>query len=187
MNHLTQYLEEINVAGISLGENYQAYRMDGTEVDRQMRIDAGLGTCSCCDYFILENNLVVLIEETQLTKTITRLKGIYSYLDVADLNQIITDLIKQENQIKVYGSMLVICRLTSKCSNLEDLLRNRRYVFWLVASDNVNSEAHLFYESLVPSILHNLRSQLSSKVVADVKILPSTELPKKITELKATT
>ena len=32
MNHLTQYLEEINVAGISLGKDYQAYRMDGTKV-----------------------------------------------------------------------------------------------------------------------------------------------------------
>ena len=185
MIHLAQYLENIDVDGVS----YQAYRMDGTAVNRQMRIDAGLGTCSCCDYFILDNDSVVLIEVTQLNQTITKLKKKYSYLNDLHRKKIITKLIKQENRIKVYGSILVIYQLTSMCSDLANLLQNKSYKFWLVMTGKgkVNSEDYLFYEGLHANLKPALQGQLSPKLMKDVKIVPSQELPNILTNLQTAT
>ena len=185
MIHLAKYLEEINVDGVS----YQAYRMDGTEVNKQMRTDAGLGTCSCCDYFILDKYSVVLIEETQLTQTIINLKSKYSYLDDPDQKEIITQLVRQENRIKVYGSILVICRLISKCSNLANLLQNKSYKFWLVITGRGKTklEDYLYYEDLNTSLKSALQGQFSRALVDDVKIVPSEEFSKILTNLQTAT
>lgn len=183
MNNLTRYLEEINVAGISLGREFQAYRMDGTEVNRQMRIDAGLGTCICCDYFLLDNDSIVLIEETQLIETIINLKKKFSCLKKLDQDWIIEKLVKKENQVKVYGSMLVLCRLASKCNNLANLFQNKSYKFWLVTSGTDTTESYRYYDNMTKSILSDLRSQLSRELVDDVKIVPSKDLPNILSNL----
>ena len=178
MNNLTQYLEEINVAGVS----YQAYRMDGTEVNRQMRIDVGLGTCSCCDYFILDNDSIVLIEDTHLRQKIIDLKDKYSYLCDLHKEEIVTEIVKQENRIKVFGSIIVIFQLISKCSNLADLFQNKSYKFWLVITGKgkFNSEDYRYFEGLHASLKSALQGQLSRALLVDVKVVPSQELPNKI-------
>ncbi len=174
MNRLSRYLEPIKVAGESLDDKFEAYRMDNHVGDNQMRKNVGLGTCSCCDYFTLNNHSIFLIEKTNLTKTIRNYKAEFDYLqDHQKIIKIISKLIKQENWMKVYGSMLVICRLTLKCNQLKDLLKNKSYTFLLVSSGDDKLEDHIFYEYLVSFISNELKSQLSRELVKDVKIVPS--------------
>ena len=183
MTCLKRYLEPIRVAGEVLDSKLQAYRMDSTEANKKMRTDAGFGMCSCCDYFLLGDKSVILIEETQLTNTITRLKDEFSYLNNSDQIQIIKKLIKMENQNKVYGSILVILGLRIACNKLESIFENKSYVFWLVASGEGRREDHMFYEQMTRFILSDLRSQLSRQLVRDVKIIPADRLPDRIRDL----
>ncbi len=55
MTCFEEYSEPIRIAGRVLDEGLQAYRMDSAENNKEMRIDVGLDTCSCCDYFLLRN------------------------------------------------------------------------------------------------------------------------------------
>ena len=80
--YLEKYLESIEVANEPLkGEKYKAYRMDGRRKNGKkyddMREDVGLGTCHCCDYFKIQGDCIVLIEETQLRLTIEKYKEEY--------------------------------------------------------------------------------------------------------------
>ncbi len=116
MTAFDQFLEPIKVAGESLGDIHQAYRMDGNSPKPDMRRDAGLGTCNCCDYFMFaEDHIVVLIEETRLLEQVENLKIQYDYLEDNDKEKFVKKYIRQENKLKVYGSMLVLCRLATVC------------------------------------------------------------------------
>ena len=43
-----------------------------------MRTHVGLGSCNCCDYFLIHEDKVVLVEETQLADTIKAIGKKYS-------------------------------------------------------------------------------------------------------------
>ena len=101
MTELGKYLEPIEVAGKSIGKNYQAYRIDGDSQQRNMRKDVGLGTCSSCDYFIFNENTLVLIEETQLLWQISNLKVEYSYLEEKVQTEFINKCIRCQGSSKI--------------------------------------------------------------------------------------
>ena len=46
--------------------------MDGMCPEPNMRSTVGLGDCNCCDYFASKDNIIVLIEETQLMEMISK-------------------------------------------------------------------------------------------------------------------
>ena len=78
-----------------------AWRMDGCP---GMREHVGLGSeLSCCDYLRIDQKEVILIEETDLAKTIERIKS---------EGEIPTPrTFGEEIRLKFYGAMLVLCRL----------------------------------------------------------------------------
>lgn len=182
MTELGKYLEPIEVAGKSIGKNYQAYRIDGDSQQRNMRKDVGLGTCSSCDYFIFNENTLVLIEETQLLWQISNLKVEYSYLEEKVQTEFINTCIRNENKLKVYGSMLVLCRLSAISNNTKDLLNNRKYTFWLVASGMEKEEDTIMFDHLRDRLLSELRSALTNNIVDSVEIIPSNLLVNKLPE-----
>ena len=75
MRSLGKFLEPIKIAGKLINKDRQAYRMDG---EPDMRTESGLGACDCCDYFSISattnRNVVILIEETDLTNTTAQLE-----------------------------------------------------------------------------------------------------------------
>ena len=74
MIKLTDFLEPIKAADKTLDKDCKGHRMDGMRPAPNMRATVGLGDCNCCDYFASKDNIVVLIEETQLMKMIKNLE-----------------------------------------------------------------------------------------------------------------
>lgn len=119
---LATFLQQVEVGGSPLDPTCRAYRMDDTEPQSNMRGTAGLGTCNCCDYFTFRDATLVLIEETRLPWQIKDLRNEFAqdiHKDADELEErerdsvsrrVLTHL-RQENKLKVYGSLLVLCRL----------------------------------------------------------------------------
>ena len=183
---LDRFLESIRVAGESLGEGYQAYRMDGHSRP-DMRIDVGLGTCNCCDYFLSGSNTVVLIEETRLIDSMQSQKVQYNYIPDEHLDQFIEERVVQENRIKVYGSMLVLCRLAAKYAEARNMLQpqEKKYEFWLVASGMNTTEDSIQLDNKKDLLFNGLRSVLTGKIIDNVDIIPSDQLASKLAEYSA--
>ena len=174
---LSKFLQPITLARKSL-QNHHAYRMDDTSQQSNMRKDVGLGTCNCCDYFLISNGTVVLIEETQLLQQIEDLKNEYHYLSGTDQTEFIDKKILRENRLKAYGSMLVLCRLVAINTEARNLLGTKKYKFWLVVSDtNLTDaeefEAKIIFDHLKDNLYSDLKSVLSGQIVDDVEIVPS--------------
>ena len=105
MTALNKFLEPIEIAGKPLDKKFQAYRMDGQP---DMRKDAELGTCACCDYFVTNTDSIVLIEETELLKSIQGWKKEVEYLNDNDQKNFVDEKVKTENRLKVYGALLLL-------------------------------------------------------------------------------
>lgn len=133
MRSLGKFLEPIKIDGKLINKDRQAYRMDG---EPDMRTEAGLGACDCCDYFTISattnRNVVILIEETDLTNTTAQLEQLakkYPSLSNDDQEKLNNENARKENKLKVYASMLVLCRLSAKCKDIKNLLQERRCQF----------------------------------------------------------
>ena len=125
-NPFADFLEEIRMAGCDepLGE---AYRMDGRGASG-MRARAGLGDAlACCDYLRVERKGFILIEDTELGRTVSEMRREYGSLegDEALRREFVRERVRRENCLKVYGAFLVLCRMKQWPA---------RCVFWLVIS-----------------------------------------------------
>ena len=187
---LDRFLEPIQAADGSLAGPYRAYRMDDTSPDPNMRRAAGLGECNCCDYFVSNHRTVFLIEETRLPDTVKQLRNEYHYLDENHKREFISKYIRQENRLKVYGSMLVLSRLALESEDVKDFLRTgddrKRYRFWLVVSGRDRADAKIWFQSLQSRLLQELRSVLAKETVEAVEIIPFDRLAAKLEEHAAT-
>lgn len=132
MTALSEYQEPIKLAGKSLGDKYQGYKIDGNSPNPDMRKDAGLGTCNSCDYLISNPTTSILVEETQLALQIRNLKREYHYLDEDQQTEFLIKHIRNEMRLKVYGSMLVLCRLSASRTESKAFLHGRKKVQILV-------------------------------------------------------
>lgn len=182
MIRLQNYLQPIKVADRWLGYKYYAYRMDSVSPAPFMRGDAGLGTCSCCDYFITDQNSVYLIEETQLSKSIDQLKTRFSYLNEDDQLTHIRKLIRQEIRLKIFGANLVLCRLNALSNEARDKIQQKRFIFWLVVCELFSNDDLMFLDNLQSDLHSDLRSQLSKKTLEKVEIVSSNALAEKMSK-----
>ena len=183
MTDLEQFLEPIEITGEHLDGEYKAYRMDGTSSRANMRKIAGLGTCNCCDYFTFTaDDTVTLIEETRLLEQFTRLQDQYDYLDADNRKTFIDRYIRDENKLKVYGSMLVLCRLTAQYEAVKERLLAKRYRFWLVVTGVDKTEDVRTFNHLKVKLLNDLKSALTGKVVEGVEIVPATKFATKLSQ-----
>lgn len=187
---LDRFLESIQAADESLAGPYRAYRMDDTSPGSNMRRTAGLGTCHCCDYFVSNHRAVFLIEETRLPDTVKQLRNEYHYLDEHHQQEFISKYIRQENQLKVYGSMLVLSRLALESEDFKDILHTgnerKRYQFWLVVSGMDRTDAKTLFQNLQSGLLQELRSVLAKETVEAVEIIPFDRLAAKLEKHAAT-
>ena len=184
---LEKYLEPIVVGGQTLDEKHQAYRMDSTSPQNDMRKKAGLGTCNCCDYFIAgRDNTVVFIEETQLVGQIKDLKSEYQYLQDDDQKDFVSKCIRDENKLKVYGSMLVLGHLATACREVKKLLKAKKYRFWLVVSGVNTAEEKIVFDNLKDRLSQELKSALTGNILAGVEIIPSRVFAAKLSRQAST-
>lgn len=186
-----EFLEDITVAGAPLAPSRKAYRMDGNDPDPDMRKKVGLGTCNCCDYFTFgTRNAVILIEETRLAEQIAHLKQKYSYLNSTDRDNHVIECILRENRLKIYGSLLILCRLFygETDAPATPITSEGKYSFWLVASvgnltDDVIAIDHVrdqIFHDLIGGLTDDLKGVLGSAVMDSVEIVPAEALANKL-------
>ena len=181
---LSQFAEPIESAG-----GVKAYRMDSTTGVPDMRRVAGLGPCNCCDFVTVskDNQSVFLIEETNLEYTIYKLRQEYGYLEEADKNKFFYDKIRDENRLKLYGSMLVLCRLSSSQDDVKEFLPKDKFQFWLVTTGTAPSplDPFIFMDHLNDRLRNDLRNDLKSPfggMINVVDIIPSTKLAERLSD-----
>ena len=181
---LDRFLERIKAADGSLVGPYRAYHMDGTLPGSNMRRTAGLGECNCCDYFVSNRRTVFLIEETRLLGTVKQLRNEYHYLDENHQQEFISKHVRQENRLKVYGSMLVLSRLALQFEDFKDILHTgnerKKYRFWIVVSGTDQADVKILFQNLQSRLLQELRSVLTRETVEAVEIIPSDRLAAKL-------
>ncbi len=181
---LEKFLEPIKVAGNPL-KDHRAYRMDDGSGKPDMRKDAGLAECSCCDYFVTNTESIFLIEETQLLESIKGWKKEVEYLNKNDRQNFVDEKVKTENRLKVYGALLVLSRLTNRYAEVRNLLAEKKYCFWLVVSGLSTAEDKRYMDNLKDHFTTSLGGALSREVVGKVKVFPANYLVGKLSANKA--
>ena len=179
MTSLDQFFEPIEIAEKAMAEGYRAYKMDRDK--NGMRNFVGLGECNCFDYFLSHENSIVLIEETRLEKSIQHQRRMYPYLSDEDKEDFAFKRTREEIRLKAYGSMLVLCRLTEKCHDVKKLFQNKKYCFWIVASD-MNAGDIKAFDNLRDDSLDMLRGALSKELVDTVELLSPEDLRNKLSQ-----
>ena len=149
--------------------------------DDDMRTDIGLGTCHCCDYFTIrtrnEEEVVVLIEETRLMATVENYKEEYkAIVDEKKKKELLIQRVRDENILKVYGSLFTLCHGAAKCPELLDLVAGKKRDFWLVASDSDDVDDAPADEYINEEIFENLQSMLHKDLIGEVKVLTAGQL-----------
>ena len=183
---LNKFLEPIEIAGSPL-ENHRAYRMDDGPGKPDMRKDAGLGECNCCDYFVTNTDSIILIEETKLLESIKSWKNGVQYLNDDDQKDFVSEKVKTENRLKVYGSLLVLSRLINKCADAKNLVGKKKYCFWLVVSGLSTPEDKKYIDNLKDHLTTALGGALSREVIDKVEVFPSNYLEGKLSANQAST
>ena len=179
---LDQFRETIQIAGKPLDSQIVAFGIDGKSREMpDMRKYVELGECNSCDYFLPADDSIILIEETQLLRGMKKLRKEYGYLNGQDRELHVNRRIREENRLKVYGSLLTLCRLRSKCDRARRMIDGKRYKFWLVVSDSDVAEVDKYMDSLQGDLYTALGGALSKKVVDEVDVLPANLLTKKLT------
>ena len=180
----------------------QAYRMDsdgGSGKVSAMTEYAGLNKCNkpfCCDYLYIKNQQAVLIEDTHLEATTQNIlkelnneKDDHSGFDnIASHNKAkqkyIKQFIKKKYCLKVYGSLLILCRLTQKYINISKELKNKNFSFWLVINDLKNVSA-IDSMGLKPFLQTSMTDSLTKKnLVKNTEIFFVHQLEKKLKKLQ---
>ena len=174
--YLSQFTEEIESAS-----GFKAYRMDNTAND--MRRAAGLGTCECCDYVTVskDGQSVVLIEETDLGQTIVDFKQRYDYLNDEDQTVLLYENVLREHRLKLYGSMLVLCRLSSWWARVKAFLPENQFHYWLITTTD-SADSSVLLDHLRDKLRNFLKSTLKKEMLTEVDIIPSTELDRKLSD-----
>ena len=181
MSQLDDFLEKAHAGGSLLQPVCLVYRMDGNSPDPDMRDSAGLGTLNCCDYFTFVGaDTIILIEETQLDNQLNDLNSKYGYLNTRERNRHIGEIIRWENKLKVYGSLLVLCRLARSLTDAKEVgALSRKIDFWLVNSGSGSNDDLRVLDNLRDQLFQDLRSALRTGV-NDVRILPTDKVVQKL-------
>ncbi len=151
--------------------------MDGVSAKKpDMRLDIGLGTCHCCDYFTIRGGDVILIEETLLMKTIRKYKEEYAMIPAPQKEKFFNRKICNENTLKAYGSLLVLCRWSAKYKEISESIDGKPHNFWFVASDVETGDDEIAFDGIADRLLQGLLSTLRKPTIGDVKILTPDQL-----------
>ena len=204
---LNKFKEKIKPEGYG-SLSTEAYRMDGKEdpIPSMSRL-AELGV-SICDYLYIDKNRAILIEDTRLGQQVRRLydfdkenpekesfkkllletnlqqtfEKFWSSHEIKHKADSLKTMLLEENQLKVYGALLVLCRLEKKYEKISQELHDKEFAFWLVINDEEDIKA---IDDLISDLKKELKRSLKdklegSKLMRDVEILPLSEFKKKL-------
>lgn len=193
---LTKYVE-IEVA--NSGQPFRfpveaAYAVDKPADDCKkgpvLRKELKMDSCHCCDYIIPRKDEIILLEDSNLKEKKKQLE--YEWLYFGEftreeeiknifskkLQEKILKTIKNEQLLKAYASLWLLCRLVSQNTEAEELMENKQIWFVVIIndiSDNREQEFRAF---------QNLGSRIRSSLGAliKVRVLPLKEAKKLISQ-----
>ena len=162
-----------DIAGVPVPMGAVAYRMDDEKNDMRMLCDMG-GSASC-DYFMVWKNSIVLIEDTFLQEKAKTLEEECAALaGDKDKQEYVVQFLRRENALKIYSSLLMLCRLEARFPSVRQALAGKKHDFWLVAKDkNFDTETDIVK-------IGDLRGRLKGtlgKTCRDINIVPLGLLP----------
>lgn len=171
MTRFENYIEPIKLSGDSQALLYKAYRLDGTHPKPDLRRDAAVGSCNCCDYFFFSmGGNLILIEDTRLIAYIRDRRQEYSYLNADDITTFISKLVCQENVLKVYGSLFVLYRFINQGTDLESMPKIDSIQFWFVVNDADRSDTYVL-DKYDEWLNQELSSKLGRTIVDKVVVM----------------
>ncbi len=152
---------------------------EGPVLRKELKMD----NCHCCDYIVPKENKVLLLEDSNLKEKKKQLE--YEWLCFREfmgeeeirnlfskkLQEKILKIIKNEQLLKAYASLLLLCRLISQNIEAEELMKNKKIWFVVIIndiSDNPERELRAFQ-----NLGSRIRSSLST--FAKVQVLPLKE------------
>lgn len=164
----------------------QAYAVDkpcGKEGIR-LKDQFKMGSFHSCDYILAEENKdkVLLIEDSNLERVKRNLEEeclcfmLNKDQDRKNLSRKVREKIRDEQRLKAYASLLLLCRLTSKDTDAKKLIGDKEIHFWVIVTDGVASDFRVFDE-----IRSNLMGCLKP-LVSGVEFLPLKEAEQKLNE-----
>ena len=157
-----------DVAGVSVPTGAVAYRMDDNKND--MRKQCDMDGSASCDYFMVRKDSVVLIEDTFLQESAKTLEGeCVALANDKDKRKYVIQSLRRENALKIYGSLLVLCRLAARFPSVRQALAEKKYDFWLVAKDE-NFEAESGYVRS-GDLRGRLRGTLGTNTLREINIV----------------
>lgn len=179
---LSQFAEPIE----SVGGVFKAYRMDSTTEVPDMRLAAGLGPCECCDYVTVskDKQSIVFIEETDLEITIINFLKKYHYLNDNHQTELFYDKFVREHRLKLYASMLVLCRLSSSQGDVKEFLPEDKFQFWIVKTGKTPPDSTPLMDHLTDmnKLKNFIKSPFSREMMTKVAIIPSAYLAQKLSK-----
>ena len=175
MTFFEKYLEPIRLSDDASPLLYQAYRLDGTHPKPDLRRDASVGSCNCCDYFFFSScGNLILVEDTRLIAYTNEMEQKFNYLNVSDRNSYIPKLICQENTLKVYGSLFVLYRYIIRCLELEPVPEIDLIQFWFVINDAERRDSRVFNKYEKP-LKQELSGKLGKTIVHEVVVMTKSD------------
>ena len=82
--------------------------------------------------------------------------------------------------------MLVPCHLATACKEVKELLKRKRYRFWLVVSGMTTDEEKIVFDNLKDRLFHELNSVLTGKILDGVEVIPSGVFAAKLSKQAST-
>lgn len=179
---LSKFYETIEVADQILGSAYKAYRMDKRRNTPDMRSFLGLGSCHCCDYFLISKH-VVLIEEKRLSDKVKEIKNEVAYLSEDDKEDYALRELIRRLCLKVYGSLFMLSRLSLQCGELSR--DSTKHDFWFVDSGWEERNAK-YFQYIKARLLSDLRSNFTRNFIEEVSVMRAGDLKRRLDNAPAT-
>lgn len=141
-----------------------------------LRNELKMDGCHCCDYIIPRKNEVLLLEDSNLKEKKKQLE--YEWLCFGEfireeeikniflkkLREEILGEIKNEQLLKAYASLWLLCRLVSQNTEAKELMENKQIWFIVIINDISNNQEQEF------RAFQNLASRIRSSLGTLVKV-----------------
>lgn len=149
MMKLADYYQPVVVNNTVVNANCKAYCMDRQQKNDKFNMakHVGLNSCAHCDYFVFGKQSVIFMELTSNLDMKETLRNKYSEVkwneipDSADMNKLMSacfhESVANENMVKMYGSMVILCWFAQKCQDMcKKFYERREYEFWLIIDED---------------------------------------------------
>lgn len=147
----------------------EAYGIDkcldnGVSLKNQLMMDS----FHCCDYIFVAEKAIFLLEDSNLKAKKNDLQNncLCSVKDEASKKKFLRKIIKDEQILKAYAGLLLLCRLTSQSKEAMNLMKGKEKHFWVIINDADSSDPKGF-DYLREEIRRILRPLISTVAVLD--------------------